>query len=102
MPNEHKIKYTIVDGMHFFTSPGGLTEGLCVASTDLKTAYDEVAFQMNHLLKENHGIEDAGCWPAVSFEVFEAFVEGAMKLATKRIHPVPSAVIDYFNKRDAA
>lgn len=102
MSGVHKIKYTVVSGMHFFTSTGGLTKGLCAGSSDLKTAFDEVAVQIIYLLKKNHGIEDADCTPAIPFEDFQAFVDKTMDLESDRIQPVPSAVIDYFNKRAAA
>jgi hypothetical protein len=51
------VVYKFIDGAHFFTSTDPLARGLCVASSDLRVAYDDIPRQLTTLLKSNHGID---------------------------------------------
>ena len=51
------VDYEIVGGRHFFTAARQLGRGLCVAHSELKTAFDEVGRQLEIILSQNHGIE---------------------------------------------
>jgi hypothetical protein len=68
--NYIKVKYAPIDGAHFFTAHDTLSQGLCVAHFDLKTAFNEATIQLKMLLKQNHGW-DCDVEPAISFEEFE-------------------------------
>lgn len=68
------VFYKYVDGAHFFTAKDGFGKGVCAASTDLKTAFDEVAVQLAVLAKENHG-EDMQFEPGSSFEAFQQWLD---------------------------
>ena len=49
------VDYEFVEGRHFFTAATQLGQGLCVAHSELRTAFDEVGRQLNVILSENHG-----------------------------------------------
>jgi len=51
------VDYEFVAGRHFFTAATPLGQGLCVAHTELKTAFDEVRRQLNVILSENHALK---------------------------------------------
>jgi len=74
MDNIIPVEYVNIDGYHLFKSAHKLTNGLCAGHADLKTAFDEVAYQAKYLLKHNHGI-DCDIEPLISFEEFEEFVQ---------------------------
>jgi hypothetical protein len=69
------VKYSVVDGAHFFTGSTAETLGLCVAHHDLKTAFDEAQNQLKNLLLFNHGI-NAEIEPP-PFEELEALAKNA-------------------------
>lgn len=75
MDNIIPVEYVNIDGYHLFKSAHELTIGLCSGHADLKKAFDEVTYQMQYLLKHNHGI-DCDIEPLLSFEEFEEFVQG--------------------------
>lgn len=72
-PQKVKVLYKHVDGAHFFVSDDKETAGLCVAHTDLSTAYHDVAKALSFLYKENHGI-DVHFVPDLSFEAFSQWL----------------------------
>lgn len=74
------VLYKLIDGAHFFVSDEREASGLCVASTDLKTAFDEVANQLNVLFEYNHGQKSA-FRPAVPFEIFKQALEASNLVA---------------------
>ena len=51
------VDYEIVESRHFFTAAGQLGQGLCVAHSELETAFDEVGRQLQVILAQNHGFE---------------------------------------------
>jgi hypothetical protein len=51
------IDYEFVAGRHFFTAATMLGQGLCVAHSELKTAFDEVGRQLYVILSENHALK---------------------------------------------
>lgn len=71
MPTKPDIEiiYKYVGGAHFFSSNDERAQGLCVASTDLQAAFDEVSIQLKVLAKENRN-EDIYIEPVVSFDEF--------------------------------
>ena len=69
-----KIDYAYIDGAHFFTSPDPEVQGLCVASMDPATAYNEVAVQLNTLAKLNHNL-DTNYLPPKPVEEFLASIQ---------------------------
>lgn len=75
-----KILYKFIDGAHFFVSNEREAAGLCVANADLKTAFDEVANQLNVLFEHNHG-QKSNFRPAVPFEVFKTAIEASQSIA---------------------
>jgi hypothetical protein len=54
------VDYEFVSGRHFFTAATDLGRGLCVAHSDLRTAYDEVGRQLEIILSQNHQFEATG------------------------------------------
>jgi len=52
-----EVTYKYIDGAHFFVSDDKEALGLCVAHCDLKTAYEEVAYQLSALFEHNHNEE---------------------------------------------
>ena len=68
-----KVLYKYVDGAHFFVSDDKETAGLCVAHTDLSTAYHDVGKALSFLYKENHG-EDVHFVPELSYEAFQQWL----------------------------
>ena len=72
------VTYAFVDGAHFFTSEDPKWSGLCAASVELETAWDDVSFQLNELAKLNHGIKDPGIKPAMSLDDFVAGLKEAI------------------------
>jgi hypothetical protein len=57
------VDYEIVEGRHFFTAAGQLGQGLCVAHSELKTAFDEVGRQLGVILSQNHGLAVSSAVP---------------------------------------
>jgi hypothetical protein len=57
------VDYEIVEGRHFFTAARQLGQGLCVAHSELKTAFDEVGRQFEVILSQNHGLEVSNAVP---------------------------------------
>jgi hypothetical protein len=51
------VDYKFVAGRHFFTAATQFGQGLCVAHSNLKTAFDEVGRQLNVILSENHAFK---------------------------------------------
>jgi hypothetical protein len=58
-----RVDYEIVEGRHFFTAARQLGQGLCVAHSELKTAFDEVGRQLEVILSQNHGLEVSNAVP---------------------------------------
>jgi hypothetical protein len=77
-----KILYKFIDGAHFFVSNEREAAGLCVANANLKTAFDEVANQLNVLFEHNHG-QKTEFRPAVPFEIFKHAIEASQLIATR-------------------
>ena len=68
--------------------------GLCAASTDLKDAWDDVAIQLNHLAKGNHGMENSNFEPASSFQEFlKEVLDSVQEELAKDAAPKPSAMV---------
>jgi len=80
MSTNVKILYKFIDGAHFFVSNEREAAGLCVANADLKTAFDEVANQLNVLFEHNHGLK-TDFRPAVPFDVFKNAIEASQLIA---------------------
>ena len=66
---EITVKYQTRKGWHLFTSDQ--MDGLFVASTDLRTAFDDVPEAVSMLLKLDHGVECV-VQPKLDFEGFLA------------------------------
>lgn len=75
------VTYKCIDGAHFFVTTDKEAAGLCVANTDLQTAFNEVSLQLNALFAFNHG-QKCKFQPSVPFEVFKQSIE-ASNLVTK-------------------
>jgi hypothetical protein len=75
------VTYKYIDGAHFFVSNDKDAAGLCVAHTDLKTAFDEVAKQLNVLFEHNHNQKGATFKPGASFETFKTWLDASTALA---------------------
>ena len=73
------VIYTYVDGAHFFLSNDEDALGLCVAHTDLETAYHAVAPTLEKLFKENHG-KDVTFAPITSLEDIRRLLEPRRKV----------------------
>jgi transposase-like protein len=58
---------------HFFMATQGLAAGLCVAHTDLRTAYDETTLQIKNLIEVNHSL-DLDVVPGVEFGELQEWV----------------------------
>jgi hypothetical protein len=69
-----KVAYKFVDGAHFFVSTDKEAAGLCVANTDLQTAWNEVSAQLNALWHFNHG-KEGNFKPMVPFDSFKNTLE---------------------------
>lgn len=95
-----KVKYKNVDGYHVFTSGSHLTKGLCAGSTDPQSAFNEVAKQIEYLLKKNHKI-DCVCEPVTSFAEFKAWVDHVLSGPVGHIKTVPTAVIEYSKSKSS-
>jgi hypothetical protein len=80
-----EVTYKYIDGAHFFVSSDKAAAGLCVATNDLFTAYNEVALQLNALFKFNHG-QDMSFKPGVPFETFKMYIENAQAFAKEVDH----------------
>ena len=88
------ITYKFIDGAHFFVSSDKDAEGLCVAHTDLKLAYEEVAKQLDALFAFNHG-QKTKFKPSVPFEDFQKGIEAStlvLKLADRAGNMVPASI----------
>ncbi len=75
------VTYTFVDGAHFFTADDPKWCGLCAASTDLKTAYEDVSIQLGILAEINHGQKNAKFKPVREFPEFLKDLIGALDTA---------------------
>jgi hypothetical protein len=53
------VDYEFVEGKHFFTAARWLGQGICVAHSELETAFDEVGRQLKVVLFQNHGFKVA-------------------------------------------
>ena len=80
MSDTIKVIHKFVDGAHFFVSDDKEAAGLCVAHPDLKTAFDEVAKQLNTLFEFNYG-EKCDFQAGVPFENFKSAVEASRLVA---------------------
>jgi len=88
------VKYKYIDGAHFFLGTDELSEGLCVAQTDLKTAFNAVATELEFLLEKNHQ-QAVKIAPGAPFEQFLAWVKTVHGTAIKGIEPVPSGQLQW-------
>lgn len=68
------VTYKCIDGAHFFVATDKEAAGLCVAHTDMETAFNEVAKQLNALFAFNHG-KKTNFKPRVPFEKFKLTME---------------------------
>lgn len=89
------VTYSFIDDAHFFTSKDVKARGLCVASKDLATAFNEVSFQLKTLLHENEGIE-ANCQSMLDFEELKEWVNKEVECSKREkindfFIPVPTA-----------
>jgi len=98
---EIKVKYLGVDGYHLFTAASPSLKGLCAGSSDLKTAFDEVAYQIQYLMKKNFD-QECTCTPKTSFDKFAEIVRSLGADADEGVKVVPSAVIDYMRSDQIA
>jgi hypothetical protein len=57
------VDYEFVEGRHFFTAARQLGQGLCVAHSELKTAFDDVGTQLEVILSQNHGLKVSNAVP---------------------------------------
>ena len=80
------VLYKYVDGAHFFVSYDDKTLGLCVAHSDLTTAFEAVGPTLEKLFKENHG-EDVKFQPEMSLCAFQKWFEHRSREALTT--PVP-------------
>lgn len=83
------VIYELVDDAHFFTAS---SLGLCVAHTDLKTAFDEVGTLLDKLLKLNLqsaviAIKEIN--PGVTFAEFKKWVTAANSSPSPNLRPRP-------------
>jgi hypothetical protein len=70
------VDYEFVAGKHFFTAATEFGQGLCVAHSDLKLAYEEVGNQLKVILSENHEFKLNDNVEAMApFEEFQAFLD---------------------------
>jgi hypothetical protein len=102
-PKSLKVKYSFVDGAHFFVSHDKDTIGLCAASADPKTAYLEVSKQLSAIFKHKTG-KDWQFKPTVPVEVFVEWVEKAVyaaALAPKPIIATPSSIVPWMQQEAA-
>lgn len=97
-----KVSYRYVDGAHCFASHDPRAAGLCVASTDLRAAYDEVTRQLNILLQKNHGGQPGRCAPKTPYDVFRAWVRKVVEDAADDIMPIPAASVIWHQQRQEA
>jgi hypothetical protein len=74
------VTYKSIDGAHFFVTTDKEAAGLCVANTDLKTAFDEVAAQLSAIYAFNHG-KKCNFQPAVPFETFKGTLDAIQQAA---------------------
>jgi hypothetical protein len=75
-PKQVSVKYSVVNGAHFFTGADLFSQGLCVAHKDLKTAYSEVAVQLKNLAEINHSVH-AEFTPAMPVQDFQSYLQKA-------------------------
>jgi hypothetical protein len=80
MSNAIKVAYKFVDGAHFFVSTDKEAAGLCVANTDMETAFNEVSAQLNALWAFNHG-KAGNFQPMVLFDSFKKTLEALQVVA---------------------
>lgn len=79
------VTYKFIDGAHFFVSSDKKAEGLCVAHSDLKVAFEEVSLQLKALFEFNHGLK-MDFQPGISFEPFKQSTD-ALRLVVKGADP---------------
>jgi hypothetical protein len=78
--NTIKVTYKFIDGAHFFVTTDKEAAGLCVANTDLKAAFDEVAAQLSAIYAFNHG-KKCNFQPVVPFETFKGVIDAIQQAA---------------------
>ena len=81
-PKPVQVLYAYIDGAHFFTS--FQVKGLCAASEDLETAFNEVSVQLGELLSDQLG-KPVECVPQVTLEEFEAWLEAQKGITTESL-----------------
>jgi len=89
-----KVKYSFVDGAHFFTGGDEYSHGLCVAHTDLKTAYEAVGAELAFLMEKNYSLPGK-IEPKQSFEKFQAWVATVKGTAVAGIEPIPAGKLTW-------
>ena len=87
------VTYSFIDGAHFFTSEDPKWAGLCAASTELESAWDDVGIQLNHLAKVNHGMENPNFVPASSYPEFLKELHEAMQAELAKVAKVTSQLM---------
>ena len=94
------VQYVNINDYHLFKSlDNPLTDGLCAGSSDLKTAFNEVSYQLKNLLKHNHNI-DCDPSPSVSYDDFEMLVKDLLAKSSNNVQIIPTAYIE-INKQAA-
>jgi hypothetical protein len=86
------VIYKVVDGMHFFVPADKKALGLCVANTDLETAYNEVGEQLSIIDSFNSGEKGTSYVPAIPFDEFKKIIaafDAVTNLASGGIVPNP-------------
>jgi hypothetical protein len=78
------VKYEFIDGAHFFVPADKKAAGLCVANTDLETAYHEVGEQLSKIAACKSGEAEIVYAPAVPFEKFKELIE-AYEVVTSQL-----------------
>jgi len=98
-----KVIYKYVDGAHFFWSQDDLAKGLCVASQDPETAYNEVTAQLNVLITHHLKLpKKASVKPALPYEAFFAWLQKNIEEASPSFSPIPSASLSWASLAQAA
>jgi len=90
------VKYTCINGTHFFTAGDEFSKGLCVANKNLEAAYEEVSKQLNYLLKINHG-RILEITPAQPLSRFEEWLKAVTGTQFDDITTIPVGVLAWAN-----
>lgn len=97
-----KVLYKYIDGAHVFIGGDEMSDGLCVAVSDIHGAYEEVAAQLTVLAKENFG-EEAHFVPQTPVEDFISWVKGSAQPPTNSgILPLPQAFVIWGSQQGLA